>query len=80
MLQAYGALAGRGAAGKFGREQSRVALIKILLRAYAAALRRAPAMWRKRRQLKKLVRVDRKEIDRWFRRFGISAREISWTE
>jgi hypothetical protein len=37
-------------------------------------------MWKKRKQIKKLTRVNEKEILSWFKRFGISAREISLKE
>jgi hypothetical protein len=34
-------------------------------------------MWKKRKQLKALRRVSYGEIFSWFKRFGLSAREIS---
>jgi hypothetical protein len=37
-------------------------------------------MWKKRKEMKSLTRVDKEEIFRWFERFGISAREISLKE
>lgn len=77
LLQGYGAFTGRGAAGKFSQEYSRFLLLRVLLKAYAAALWGMPKMWRKRKEMKKLIRVSKEEILNWFDRFGISARKIS---
>jgi GT2 family glycosyltransferase len=76
-LQAYGALRGVGAAGRFAEGSSRGALVGVLLRAWAAALAGAPAMWRRRREFARLRRVGTAEFESWLRRFGISAREIA---
>lgn len=80
LLQGYGALVGRGAAGKFSQEYSPFSLLKILLRAYVSASQGLPKMWRKRKEIRKLTKVSQKEIYSWFNQFGISAREISWKE
>jgi len=80
LLQGYGALTGRGAAGKFGQEYSRWQLLRILGKAYISAIRGLPKMWKKRKEMKSLTRVDKEEILSWFERFGISAREISLKE
>jgi GT2 family glycosyltransferase len=80
LLQGYGALTGRGAAGKFGQEYSRWQLLRILVKAYISAIQGLPKMWKKRKEMKSLTRVDKEEILSWFERFGISAREISLKE
>jgi GT2 family glycosyltransferase len=80
ILQGYGALTGRGAAGKFSQEYSRWQLLRILVKAYVSAIQGLPKMWKKRKEMKKLTRVNKKEILSWFNRFGISAREISLKE
>jgi GT2 family glycosyltransferase len=80
LLQSYGALAGRGAAGKFIQEYSGFHLLRILAQAYISAIQGLPKMWKKRKKIKKLTRVNEKEILSWFKRFGISAREISLKE
>ena len=80
LLQSYGALTGRGAAGKFSREHSRRQLIRILIEAYVSAVQGLPRMWKKRKEMKKLTRVNPEEILSWFNRFRISAREISLKE
>jgi GT2 family glycosyltransferase len=79
-FQGYGALAGRGAAGRFSEAYSPGQLLHILLKAYLAAFRGLPGMWKKRREIKKYTRVSEREIRGWFCRFGMSAREISWKD
>jgi len=76
-FQAYGALAHRGAAGKFTEIYSPLKLIGILCKAYKSGFQHFPKMWRKRRRLKPLRKVSYEEIFGWFKRFGISVREIS---
>jgi GT2 family glycosyltransferase len=80
LLQSYGALTGRGAAGKFSREHSRRQLIRILIEAYVSAVQGLPKMWKKRKEMEKLTRVNQEEILSWFNRFRISAKEISLKE
>ena len=77
VFQAYGALVHRGAAGKFTRTFSPWHLIGILIKAYGSGLHGLPKMWEKRRRLKTLIKVSYGEIFSWFKRFGLSAREIS---
>jgi len=79
-LQGYGALTGRGAAGKFSQAYSRFFLMKILVQAYFSAVQGLPRMWKKRKEMRKLTRVNQEEILSWFHRFSISAREISLKE
>jgi GT2 family glycosyltransferase len=76
-LQAYGALTHQGAAGKFTRIYSPGSLVWILLKAYLSGFRYLPRMWRKRKELKPLRKISDGEMFRWFKRFGISAREIA---
>ncbi len=79
-LQVYGALVGRGAAGRFSEAYSFGKLFQILCKAYLAAFRGLPGMWEKRREIKRRTRVSEGEIRSWFCRFGMSAREISWKD
>ena len=79
-FQGYGALAGRGAAGRFSEAYSPGQLLRTLLQAYLAAFRGLPKMWKKRKEIKKRTRVSEREIKSWFNRFGMSAREISWKD
>lgn len=77
LFQGYGALSGRGAAGRFSQEYSPFHLLRILIKAYASALKGLPKMWKKRKAIKKLTKVNLEEILSWFNRFGITVQEIS---
>jgi GT2 family glycosyltransferase len=75
--QAYGALARKGAAGRFAEQHSALGLVPAVLKAYASALAGLPRVWRERRRMTRLRKVSDAEIDRWFRDYRISVREIS---
>ncbi len=77
ILQAYGALTGKGAAGRFVEGSSRMGLLKVLLRAYCDALAKFPLMLRKRKGFRKHIKTQRGEFYTWLKRFRIGAREIS---
>jgi len=77
-FQAYGALTHRGAAGRFTEIYSPLELVLILLKAYGSGISHLPRMWKKRRMLRPLRKVSYGEIFGWFKRFGISAKEISF--
>lgn len=79
-LQVYGVAARKGAAGRFAQEYSSGALALVAVKANLAALRGLPRMWRKRRELKAIKRVGAVEFNRWFKRFGLSARELALKE
>jgi GT2 family glycosyltransferase len=76
-FQAFGALSHKGAAGQFTKIYSPGSLIWILVKAYASGFRYLPRMWKKRKKLKQLRKVTYGEIFHWFKRFGISAKEIA---
>lgn len=78
--QAYGALTGRGASGRFTERHSRWALVRILVTAYVQALAGLPRAWRERRVVQSRRTVSAIEVWHWFRSFGISAREIALLE
>jgi len=77
LFQAYGALTHRGAAGRFTETYSPWRLIWILMMAYLEGIRFLPKMWVKRKGLKPLRKATYGEIMSWFKRFGITAKEIS---
>jgi len=77
VLQAYGALAHKGAAGRFAEEYSHRKLLAILLRAHLAALKGFPKMWQKRRKIQKNTKISRHEIYSWFDKFGIGVKELA---
>lgn len=76
-LQAYGALTGKGAAGRFTSEYSAFSLLGVLIRAYWAAL---TGLWhplKERRRILGRKKVSDAEIRHWFMEHGISVREIA---
>ena len=75
--QAYGAVSRKGAAGKFAEEYSPLGLITNVMRAYVDAFIGLPRVWGERRRMMGLKRVTEQEIDRWFRDYRISVRELS---
>jgi hypothetical protein len=77
LLQAYGVLAGKGAPGAFSKTHSRTELVKILAQAWASALKGLPAVWQKRRIIRKRGAVSAAEIAGVVRRYGIGARKIA---
>lgn len=78
--QAYGALCGKGAAGRFTQEFSKIQLIKILVRVYIAVLKSLLIIFRKRSQIISKKRISNKEIYGLFKRFGISAKAMAFKE
>ena len=75
--QAWGALSRRGAAGRFASTHSPLALLAVLLRAYAAALRGLPGAWQKRRAMQRAAASRAWEPIDWLRRYGMGVREIA---
>jgi GT2 family glycosyltransferase len=78
--QAWGALSGRGAAGRFASLHSAAALAAVLLRSLAAAARGLPHMWRKRRRIQARRRIGTGEAIGWMRRYGMGLREIAFKD
>ena len=74
-FQAWAALTGRGAAGRFAGEQSAGRLLGVLLRAQWAGLRGLPRAMRARREIR--VSIPRRERGRWFRDFRLGVRELA---
>ncbi|MGA2317671.1 MAG: glycosyltransferase family 2 protein [Thermodesulfobacteriota bacterium] len=80
VFQAYGALRGKGAAGRFTSDFSKAELVKILLKAYLSACKQVPLMLKKRKMIQQKKRITNREIYRLIKRYGISAREIALSE
>ncbi len=76
-FQAYGAFAGKGAAGEFSKERSRGELAVILLKAWASALAGMPAALKKRRVIQGRRKIGTGEISGLLKRYGVGAREIA---
>ncbi|MBA7489549.1 hypothetical protein ES702_00083 [subsurface metagenome] len=80
LLQFYGALTHKGAAGKFRETFSWGKLFFALLKAYFSAIKGLPRMWEKRGEIDRLRRVSKKEINSWFKKFGIGVVELALKE
>ncbi len=80
IYQAYGALCGKGAAGKFTEEFSKAQLIKILLIANLEALLGIPRMIKKRKIIQKTKKINNKQFYQWLNKFGISIKELALKE
>lgn len=79
-LQLYGGLTGKGASGRFSREQSMFSAALILLKAWGSAAASFFKMMRQRRNSASYRRIGRKELYRLFSRFSISAAEIAFKD
>lgn len=77
VLQAYGALAHKGAAGRFTEQYSHLKLLAILLKAYIAAIQGLPKMWQKRKRIQEQTKVSKRRVYSWFDRFAIGAKELA---
>jgi GT2 family glycosyltransferase len=77
LLQAGGALKGRGASGRLAAAQGFPTLVKVTLRAYAAALTGLPRVLKERRAFTRLRRVSPGQFRAWLRQHAISARELA---
>jgi GT2 family glycosyltransferase len=80
LLHLYGALAGKGASGRFAEQQSVFETMTVLPKAWCSALGAVPSIIRQRRAFTKLRRIGRGELYRLFRKFRISAYEIAMKE
>ena len=80
LLQAYGAFSGKGAAGRFTSDFSKMELIKILIKVYLSLWKQLPLMLKKRRVIQKKRQISSLEAFRLIRQFGISAKEIALRE
>ncbi len=77
IYQAYGALSGKGSAGRFTEQYSRFRLILILLKAYFDAFKGLFKIMKKRLDLKKIKKTNSDDFTLWLKKFGISARDIA---
>jgi GT2 family glycosyltransferase len=79
-LQAYGAFTGKGAAGRFTSDFSKIELVKILMKVYLSLWKQFPLMFKKRRAIQKKKRIKNQEVYRLIKQYGISAKEIALRE
>jgi GT2 family glycosyltransferase len=79
-VQSWAALSGRGAAGRIAERASALSLALILARAWGAALRRLPEMWRRRRRVQALRTVDRRTVTAWLRAHRVGLVELAFKD
>jgi GT2 family glycosyltransferase len=77
VAQAWGALTGRGAAGRFTASRPRGELVGVLVRAWAAALRGLPGAWRKRRRTQATRRTEATAFIAWMRHHRMGLQEVA---
>jgi hypothetical protein len=75
--QGWGALTGRGRAGSMASQQSKGALVRVLLRAYWEAALGLPKMLRKRAAIRRRGHLSFGRFREIFRRFGIGAKDVA---
>jgi GT2 family glycosyltransferase len=80
LFQAYGALTGKGAAGRFTDDFPRMELVKILTKVYLSLWKDLPLLFEKRRAIQRKRRISNREVFELMERFGISTREIALRE
>jgi GT2 family glycosyltransferase len=76
MFQVYGILLKRGAGGRFVEDFSGARLFIILVKTFWSALGGIPMMARKRHSVQAKRAVSKKEISDWFKRYGLSMKEL----
>ncbi|MFH1311791.1 MAG: glycosyltransferase family 2 protein [Candidatus Eisenbacteria bacterium] len=77
IFQLYGVLTSKGAAGKSASQYSVWSLVAGVIKAYVSAFAGAPRVWGERKRMMKLKKVPDSEIDRWFKDYRMSVREIA---
>jgi len=80
VLQLYGALSGKGSAGRFTDEYSLTRLAGVFFKAYADAIKGLYRMFKKRMKMREIRRATSRDFSMWLRKFGISAAEIALRE
>lgn len=80
LYQAYGAFTGKGAAGRFTTDFTKMELVKILMKVYLSLWKSLPPLLKKRREIQSNKRIPNREIYHLIRHYGISAREIALKE
>ncbi len=79
-FQAYGALAGRGASGRFAADASALSLLAVLGRAFASAVGGAGAMWAARRRIHDSAALSAAQFRCLIREHRIGLRELTLRE
>jgi len=80
VIQAYGAFAGKGAAGRFTGDFSKLELVKILIKVYLSLWEALPSMLKKRKAIQNKRRISNREIYKLIKQFRMSAKAIALRE
>ena len=80
LFQAYGTFSGKGAAGRFTKDFSKIKLVKILAKVYLSLWNSFPSMLKKRKAIQNKKRISNREVYRLMRRFRISPKGIAFRE
>ncbi|MBI5810221.1 MAG: glycosyltransferase family 2 protein [Deltaproteobacteria bacterium] len=75
-VQAFGMVTGKGAAGRFVEDSSILKLASIVIKAYAHVFLSLPRTLSKRRRIQGKRTVSAHEVRSWFKRYGISAKDV----
>jgi GT2 family glycosyltransferase len=78
--QAYATATGKGISSSFARDYSRMELLGILLRAYAAALAKLPEIWRERREIQAKRRLGALAVFMLMKRYRLPLLELSFKD
>jgi len=80
LLQGYGAIIGKGAAGKFAENESLTTIIKTIFKAYVSAIQKIPDILKKRRRIYKNRKISLKTFKILLREHKMSCWEIALRE
>ena len=80
VAQGFATLSGRGISSGYARDYSRGDLLLILLRAYVAALRELPAIWRERRAIQSNRRLGALAVYVLMRRYRLPLLELAFKD
>lgn len=76
LMQAYGIVSKRGAGSRFVENLSGKRLFFILIKSLLGTIKGIPLMMRKRKDIQKDRKVSNEEIRSWFKRYGLTMKEI----
>jgi GT2 family glycosyltransferase len=74
---AYGALLLVGSSGRFAKQASRVALVRVIFAAYRSGLRHLPAMWRSRKLIQGSAKLSSREFSALIRENRIDLQRLT---
>ncbi|MBM4272175.1 MAG: glycosyltransferase family 2 protein [Deltaproteobacteria bacterium] len=80
LLQLYGALTGKGAAGKFAKNEPSTLIMKTFIKAYASAIKGMPDMLEKRKTVHQNRRISPRAFKTLLKMHRMSCREIALKE